>query len=286
MGDHYRELRDRREHILYTITDEERRFHRTLDLGLGKLEEVLAANQDSKIVPGAEAFKLYDTFGVSVEITKDIAMERGYTVDLEGFQTAMAEQREKAAAADEVRRRRRIDRVVSATEAGADRSGRDRRKRRGVRSVHRAGDGNQSHRLDCERQDRRSCRLRRQGGSGAGRHAVLRRIGRSGQRRGRDRQVFRAGRRTDLGHRCDRYAPAAAGPHRACGRSVRGRAEGGRRVLGAGRLRSAAGHHAQSHGHALAARAAARTCWGSTCSRPDRWSRPIGSASTSRTARC
>ncbi len=99
MGDHYRELRDRREHILYTITDEERRFHRTLDLGLGKLEEVLAVNQDSKIVPGAEAFKLYDTFGLSVEITKDIAFERGYTVDLEGFQAALAEQRERAAAA-------------------------------------------------------------------------------------------------------------------------------------------------------------------------------------------
>jgi alanyl-tRNA synthetase len=99
MGDHYRELRDRREHILYTITDEERRFHRTLDLGLGKLQEVLAANQDSRIVPGAEAFKLYDTFGLSVEITKDIALERGYTVDLEGFQAALAEQRERAAAA-------------------------------------------------------------------------------------------------------------------------------------------------------------------------------------------
>ena len=50
-------------------------------------------------MPGVEAFKLYDTFGVSVEITKDIALERGYTVDEVGFQTAMAEQREKAAAA-------------------------------------------------------------------------------------------------------------------------------------------------------------------------------------------
>jgi alanyl-tRNA synthetase len=99
MGSHYRELVDRREHILYTITDEERRFHRTLDLGLGKLEEVLAANEDSKIVPGADAFKLYDTFGVSVEITRDVAMERGFTVDLDGFHAAMAEQREKAAAA-------------------------------------------------------------------------------------------------------------------------------------------------------------------------------------------
>jgi len=50
-------------------------------------------------VPGTDAFKLYDTFGLSVEITKDIAWERGYTVDLAGFQVALAEQRERAAAA-------------------------------------------------------------------------------------------------------------------------------------------------------------------------------------------
>jgi alanyl-tRNA synthetase len=50
-------------------------------------------------VPGADAFKLYDTFGLSVEITKDIALERGYTVDLPGFQVALAEQRDRAAAA-------------------------------------------------------------------------------------------------------------------------------------------------------------------------------------------
>lgn len=98
MGDYFHELRDRREHILYTITDEERRFHRTLDLGLSKLDDVLAQAKN-KVVPGVEAFKLYDTFGLSVEITKDIALERGYTVDEAGFQAAMAEQREKAASA-------------------------------------------------------------------------------------------------------------------------------------------------------------------------------------------
>jgi alanyl-tRNA synthetase len=98
MGDYFHELRDRREHILYTITDEERRFHRTLDLGLSKLDEVLA-QAVKKVIPGAEAFKLYDTFGLSVEITKDIARERGYTVDEAGFQKAMADQRDKAAAA-------------------------------------------------------------------------------------------------------------------------------------------------------------------------------------------
>jgi alanyl-tRNA synthetase len=99
MGEHYRELRDRREHILYTITDEEKRFHRTLDLGLSKLDDLLAEAKD-RVIPGAEAFKLYDTFGLSVEITKDIALERGYMVDEVGYQTVMAEQREKARAAD------------------------------------------------------------------------------------------------------------------------------------------------------------------------------------------
>jgi alanyl-tRNA synthetase len=99
MGAHYRELRDRREHILYTISDEERRFHRTLDLGLSKLDEVIEQARN-KVIPGAEAFKLYDTFGLSLEITKDIAAERGYAVDEAGFQLAMSEQREKAKAAE------------------------------------------------------------------------------------------------------------------------------------------------------------------------------------------
>ncbi|HZY45333.1 MAG TPA: alanine--tRNA ligase [Anaerolineae bacterium] len=99
MGVHYRELHDRRDHILYTINDEEKRFFRTLDLGLAKLDELLEKSAN-KIIPGADAFKLYDTFGLSVEITKDIALERGYTVDEAGFQAAMAEQREKARSAE------------------------------------------------------------------------------------------------------------------------------------------------------------------------------------------
>jgi alanyl-tRNA synthetase len=99
MGEHYRELRDRREHILVTISDEEKRFFRTLDLGLARLDDVLERSAN-KVIPGADAFKLYDTFGLSLEITKDIALERGYTVDETGFQSAMAEQREKARSAE------------------------------------------------------------------------------------------------------------------------------------------------------------------------------------------
>jgi len=99
MGDHYRELRDRRDHILHTLTDEEERFQRTLDLGLSKLEDVLAEAK-GRVVPGAEAFRLYDTFGLPLEITKDIALERGYTVDEAGFQKALADQRARARAGE------------------------------------------------------------------------------------------------------------------------------------------------------------------------------------------
>ncbi|HLF25423.1 MAG TPA: alanine--tRNA ligase [Anaerolineae bacterium] len=99
MGDHYRELRDRREHIAQTLTDEEERFRRTLDLGLSKLEDVLHEAKN-RVVPGQEAFKLYDTFGLPLEITKDVALERGYTVDEVGYQKALAEQRERARAGE------------------------------------------------------------------------------------------------------------------------------------------------------------------------------------------
>ncbi len=99
MGDHYRELRDRREHILHTLTDEEERFRRTLDLGLSKLEDALN-EAAGRVLPGPEAFRLYDTFGLPLEITRDIARERGYTVDEAGYQRALAEQRERAKAGE------------------------------------------------------------------------------------------------------------------------------------------------------------------------------------------
>ena len=68
MGQHFTELVTRRDFILRAITDEEERFQRTLDLGLARLDNVLATLED-QIVPGAEAFKLYDTFGLPLEIT-------------------------------------------------------------------------------------------------------------------------------------------------------------------------------------------------------------------------
>ena len=102
MGTHYRELVDRREHIFRTLTQEEERFLRTLDLGLSRLEEVLQelATRGARVVPGEEAFRLYDSYGLPLEITRDVARERGFAVDELGFQQAMAQQRERARATE------------------------------------------------------------------------------------------------------------------------------------------------------------------------------------------
>jgi len=98
MGPHFPELRNRRRFILTTITQEEERFLRTLDLGLAKLEEVLSdlEAEGKHILPGDVAFKLYDTFGLPLEITRDVAMERNLDVDEAGYQAALEEQRRRA----------------------------------------------------------------------------------------------------------------------------------------------------------------------------------------------
>jgi len=102
MGEHFPELVSRRQFILATITQEEERFLRTLDLGLARLEEVLAEMEERgcEVVPGDEAFRLYDTFGLPLEITRDVAEERGLSVDQAGYQEALDEQRRRARSAD------------------------------------------------------------------------------------------------------------------------------------------------------------------------------------------
>jgi len=101
MGAYFVELRQRRAFILDTITQEERRFQVTLDVGLGLLEGLMADLQKTgqTLLPGREAFRLYDTYGFPLDLTRDIAHERGFTVDEVGFQEAMAEQRARARAA-------------------------------------------------------------------------------------------------------------------------------------------------------------------------------------------
>ncbi|MCS7282174.1 MAG: alanine--tRNA ligase [Anaerolineae bacterium] len=96
------ELEKRREFILTTIRQEERRFLKTLDAGLARLDEVIAEvkKRGETVIPGREAFRLYDTFGLALEIVKDVAEEHGLTVDEEGFHVAMEEQRARARAAE------------------------------------------------------------------------------------------------------------------------------------------------------------------------------------------
>lgn len=87
--------------ILAELAAEEARFVTTLDRGEELLEEALSRAQesDNRMLAGADAFVLYDTFGFPLEITSEVAAERGIAVDIEGFDAAMAEQRRMAQAA-------------------------------------------------------------------------------------------------------------------------------------------------------------------------------------------
>jgi len=98
MQQQYSELAEKREFLLSVIDREERRFRETLDGALGRLD-VLCADlgaQHKTVVPGDEAFKLYDTFGLPLDIAKDVAREHGFSVDEAGYQAALAAQRERA----------------------------------------------------------------------------------------------------------------------------------------------------------------------------------------------
>jgi len=105
MGEHYRELVDRRAHILNTIHQEEERFARTLDTGLQRLDDIIdelkATSTQTASIPGDVAFQLYDTFGLPIEITKDEARERGATVDEAGFIAARQAARERNRGGDQ-----------------------------------------------------------------------------------------------------------------------------------------------------------------------------------------
>ena len=98
MGEQYPEIEARQEFILTTITQEEERFLRTLDLGLSQLDEVLEELEEKSedVIPGDKAFRLYDTYGLPLEITRDVAQEHGKRVDEEGYQEALEAQRRRA----------------------------------------------------------------------------------------------------------------------------------------------------------------------------------------------
>jgi alanyl-tRNA synthetase len=90
-GDFYPELRQNREIILNQLTREEERFQRTVESGMARLEQLLdRLSADGKqALPGDQAFELYATFGLPLEITRDVAREQDLEVDEEGFHAAM-----------------------------------------------------------------------------------------------------------------------------------------------------------------------------------------------------
>ena len=103
MGKVYSELVERRDYILKVIASEEERFNDTLDQGMDILKDELAKLEQSgaKVLPGEAAFRLYDTYGFPMEITREIAEEHGMSVDEEGFRQLMDRQRERARSARE-----------------------------------------------------------------------------------------------------------------------------------------------------------------------------------------
>ena len=100
MGDAYPELIRKGELIENTLLEEEQRFSRTLDTGMGILRGVIdSAGGDAGVIDGATAFLLYDTYGFPLDLTQDVARENGMTVDADGFNAEMSKQQERARSA-------------------------------------------------------------------------------------------------------------------------------------------------------------------------------------------
>jgi alanyl-tRNA synthetase len=100
MGQAYPELAERRPMVERILKQEEERFSETLDQGMRILDEAIE-NLSAKEIPGETVFMLYDTFGFPVDLTADIARERGLSVDMTGFKEAMEGQRKRARAASQ-----------------------------------------------------------------------------------------------------------------------------------------------------------------------------------------
>jgi len=100
MGEAYPELVKDGQHISDVIKKEEEQFARTLDKGMGVLETALSALSGTEL-PGILVFQLYDTYGFPTDLTNDIAREKGFTLDMKGYEACMEEQRTRARAASQ-----------------------------------------------------------------------------------------------------------------------------------------------------------------------------------------
>lgn len=102
--DGYPELEEKKDFIFNVLQQEESKFNKTIDQGLSILSEMAEAveKEGKKQLGGADAFKLYDTFGFPLDLTREILEEKGFTVDEEGFAVCMQEQKDKARKARKV----------------------------------------------------------------------------------------------------------------------------------------------------------------------------------------
>ena len=102
--DGYPELEEKKEFITKVISEEEEKFNKTIDQGLSILADMEKAleEQNKNVLSGEDVFKLYDTYGFPIDLTKEILEEKNITIDEEGFSKCMNEQREKARKARKV----------------------------------------------------------------------------------------------------------------------------------------------------------------------------------------
>ena len=100
-ADAYTELKEKADYIKKVLSLEEERFDATIDQGLSILDDIIerAKAQGKSIIDGADAFKLYDTFGFPIDLTREIAEEKGFGTDMDGFNALMQEQKQRARSA-------------------------------------------------------------------------------------------------------------------------------------------------------------------------------------------
>ena len=96
MGEAYPEIAAQQRLVESVIREEENAFLRTLDRGIKLMDDYMARNAAARVIPGTDAFVLYDTFGFPIDLTQLIAAENGYTVDMDGFQVELGKQKERA----------------------------------------------------------------------------------------------------------------------------------------------------------------------------------------------
>jgi alanyl-tRNA synthetase len=114
MGEAYPELATNAKRVAQVLQIEEERFAETLEHGMGVLEQALV--KEDRMLDGSTVFKLYDTFGFPLDLTADIARERGFTVDFAGFEAEMEAQRNRARATSKFQMKGSVEYTGQATE--------------------------------------------------------------------------------------------------------------------------------------------------------------------------